>query len=277
MHRSKIILIDDDAMVRSSVQLSLELGNYHNVHTFENAHDARSELESAQLLLLDINLIGKSGIDLLPEMVREFPKLAVIMLTGEQGAKTAVWCMKNGAFDYLVKPVTDAELLQAVQEALKITADLEDDCEASVGSSVLVLIRNFSPSHLHSPYAKDAPIVAYLCAHYQNPELSLQRMARDLETNTTYLSRDIVRIWAMPFRQLLNHIRLASFCQIASTQNENYSIEAIAGMVGYHRKATFYSACHAVLGMTPQDCVNTVLEKRLTLKDNISEPYFKRG
>ena len=70
------------------------------------------------MVLLDINMPVRTGIDYLPELVSEDPELAVVMLTGEADLQTAIGAMREGAYDYISKPVGLAELTIRVESAL---------------------------------------------------------------------------------------------------------------------------------------------------------------
>ena len=69
-------------------------------------------------MLLDINMPGMSGMDLLPQISTRYPDVAVIMLSGFDELSTAVWCMGEGAYDYIDKPVSLSELAMRVEKAL---------------------------------------------------------------------------------------------------------------------------------------------------------------
>ncbi|MCL2458267.1 MAG: response regulator [Desulfobulbus sp.] len=71
------------------------------------------------LVLLDIGLPDADGTTLLPELKRDYPDLAVIMLTAVTDLQTALACLRYGADDYLAKPVVFTDLLTTVQRVLE--------------------------------------------------------------------------------------------------------------------------------------------------------------
>ena len=73
----------------------------------------------ASLVVLDLNMPGKSGRELLREISDSHPQLPVIMLTAVRDLEIAVDCMRTGALDYLVKPVKHPRLLAAVATAIE--------------------------------------------------------------------------------------------------------------------------------------------------------------
>ena len=77
---------------------------------------ARGEFD---LMLLDIMMPGKSGMDFLPEVVVQHPEMAVVMLTAVADIPTAVTALQIGASDYITKPVDLGELSAKVESALE--------------------------------------------------------------------------------------------------------------------------------------------------------------
>ncbi|MFO1043662.1 MAG: sigma-54 dependent transcriptional regulator [Planctomycetaceae bacterium] len=78
------------------------------------------EEERPEVVLLDVRLKNKSGLDLFNELRRIDPKLLVIFITGHGTADTAIEAMKLGAFEYLVKPLDFSRLRDVVSQALQI-------------------------------------------------------------------------------------------------------------------------------------------------------------
>src|SRR5262249_16600779 len=70
-------------------------------------------------MLLDVNLPGANGIDLVPQLVELEPHLALLMLTAVNDATSAALCMQRGAMAYLTKPIDLAHLARAIQRALQ--------------------------------------------------------------------------------------------------------------------------------------------------------------
>lgn len=75
--------------------------------------------DPADLVILDVRMPGKSGIEILPEIKNIQPNTAVIMATALSDSQTAVRCMKNGAYDFLTKPYDLPEVSKSVESALE--------------------------------------------------------------------------------------------------------------------------------------------------------------
>jgi DNA-binding NtrC family response regulator len=127
--KSKIVLVvDDDATARYGMRRALE--QRYAVLEADSVAVARKVLDSSRpdLLLLDIEMPGETGLDFLRELrSKESPPL-VIMITAYGSEKVAVEAMKSGAYDYLPKPFEVDELRLVVEKALE-RLDLAEENE----------------------------------------------------------------------------------------------------------------------------------------------------
>ncbi|MDY0083522.1 MAG: sigma-54 dependent transcriptional regulator [Ignavibacteriaceae bacterium] len=118
--REKILIVDDEKIVRESLYHWFEEDNYE-VETAEDGEIALQKYEKGKydILLVDMKMPGMSGLDLLSK-VKEIDKDAlVILITAFASVPTAITALKNGAFDYITKPVDPDELAHIVNKALE--------------------------------------------------------------------------------------------------------------------------------------------------------------
>jgi DNA-binding NtrC family response regulator len=117
-----IVLVDDDVAILAGAAALLESANMGPVLTVASGADLMPLLarQEAAAIVLDLRMPGISGLDLLPEVHREYPDLPVIVMTASTEVETAVSCMKTGAFDYLVKPVEEGRLVSSVRNAIRM-------------------------------------------------------------------------------------------------------------------------------------------------------------
>jgi len=122
MDRKKgvILLVDDEAMIRRLLSQKLSAEGYR-CEQAANAEQALEKLkeDSIELVILDIRMPGKSGVELLSEIKAKYPDMAVIMATAIDDANTAINCMKAGAYDYVTKPFNLDEVSFSVRRALE--------------------------------------------------------------------------------------------------------------------------------------------------------------
>jgi len=119
--RETILIIDDEELVRQVIRRKLSSEGYHCLEA-ANANQALDELKrnSIELVILDIKMPGKSGIELLPEIREHHPDTAVIMATVIADTQTAIQCMRQGVFDYVTKPLNLDEVVLSVGRALEM-------------------------------------------------------------------------------------------------------------------------------------------------------------
>ena len=117
--QNTILIVDDEDPLRLSLSLILQKENYR-VETVANAEAALECLQSHEydLMFLDLNMPGMSGIDLLLKIHRQFPHMPVLILTAHAALESAIQAVRLGARDYLVKPVEPVEILTRVAEIL---------------------------------------------------------------------------------------------------------------------------------------------------------------
>ena len=117
----KLLLIDDEAGIRSTIQSILQSDDLH-VFLAANAEQGLRlmEKECPPIVMLDIRLGSASGLDVFEQLRLINPRVLVIFITGHGTTETAIETMKKGAYDYLVKPLDLDELCSTVEQARKI-------------------------------------------------------------------------------------------------------------------------------------------------------------
>ena len=117
--KAKILVVEDDARLRSVLLEALSLEG-HDLESAKSAEEAITHLEREKfdVVLTDVNLPGKSGLELLPICLQHNPGSYLIVMTGYASIDTAVQAMKLGASDFLCKPIALNELIGAIKVAV---------------------------------------------------------------------------------------------------------------------------------------------------------------
>jgi DNA-binding NtrC family response regulator len=115
-----ILIVDDDPIVPRTLRILLQKHG-HEVETAPSAEEAiaRLESESFDVVISDINMPGADGFELLRQAKRLHPGTEVVLVTGYGTIENAVRGMREGAFDYVTKPVLDDEMVMVVRRALE--------------------------------------------------------------------------------------------------------------------------------------------------------------
>ncbi|HYR88863.1 MAG TPA: sigma-54 dependent transcriptional regulator [Terriglobia bacterium] len=121
MNKRSILVVDDDKSTREYLATFLIARGY-SVECLESGDQAIERLASGQspsMILLDVMLPGKDGIEVLSNLKTLYPSLPIIILSGIGQIKTVVEAMKIGASDYLTKPFEEEALELAIENALE--------------------------------------------------------------------------------------------------------------------------------------------------------------
>ena len=116
---TKILVVDDEKGICQNVEKILKKNNYE-VTQAVSAQDALEKMarESFALLISDIVMPGKNGLELLKLVKKEWPLTKAIMMTAYASTDTAMKAIRLGALDYVPKPFTPAEMRSTVEKAL---------------------------------------------------------------------------------------------------------------------------------------------------------------
>jgi len=116
---SKVLIVDDDVTFCLMLDTFLQKNGFEVQQSFSFA-EAIKRIKSfnPDIILTDLRLPDRDGLDILHHSLREAPGVPVILMTGYADIRTAVQAMKVGAFDYVAKPVNPDEILITVKRAL---------------------------------------------------------------------------------------------------------------------------------------------------------------
>jgi putative two-component system response regulator len=115
-----LLVVDDEEPIRNAVRKYLVLQGYE-VAVAATGEEALDILRRQKItgILLDVNLPGTNGIDLVPRILELEPSVAILMLTAVNDATSAALCMQRGALDYLLKPIDLSHLGRAIRRGLE--------------------------------------------------------------------------------------------------------------------------------------------------------------
>ncbi len=128
MGKTKILIVDDELIMRESLAGWLERDGHH-IDTAVSGEDALKKLKQTRydILLVDIKMEGISGLDVLKHVNENEPEISVIMITAYGSISTAIEAMKNGAYDYLLKPFDPNELGVLIEKIIQHQAQAREN------------------------------------------------------------------------------------------------------------------------------------------------------
>ncbi|MDW8136604.1 MAG: LytTR family DNA-binding domain-containing protein [Thermodesulfobacterium sp.] len=122
----EVLIVDDEPLALERLERMLKTLGVKRVYSFENVYRAREFLKhqpEIKLLLVDIRMPGKSGLEFAREILQEKPDMAIIIQTAFE--EHALEGFRVGAIDYLVKPFGLEELCKALEKAKRYLGELE--------------------------------------------------------------------------------------------------------------------------------------------------------
>jgi len=119
----RLLIVDDEKNMCRSLEILLSGEGNYKVSSVNNAQDALKFIEKndLDLVITDLTMPGMNGMELLKEVKRNYPSIQVIMMTAYSTVQSAIEALKIGAYDYLMKPFGDDDLLKAVKKAMEVT------------------------------------------------------------------------------------------------------------------------------------------------------------
>ena len=172
---NRIVVIDDERDFLESVSRGLITTGYKNVVIEADPRKAATDFEQGQqfdIALIDITMPEMDGIELLEIIKSTSPATECIMVTAIDEARTAIQCLKKGAYDYLVKPISKEDLVSSVNRAFERKRLLEildlgkrrtlpklinQQAFSAIISKSSVVLRILKEAELHA--ASDIPIL----------------------------------------------------------------------------------------------------------------------
>ncbi|MFH1262159.1 MAG: sigma-54 dependent transcriptional regulator [Pseudomonadota bacterium] len=117
--RPTVLIVDDERRMCRSLEILLREEGPYNTVIATDYYEALEKLKgSVDLVLTDLTMPGKDGIELLRAVKKERPEIPVILMTAYSTVQSAVTAMKEGAHDYVVKPFQNETLLNLIRKAL---------------------------------------------------------------------------------------------------------------------------------------------------------------
>ena len=132
LSRGEIFVVDDDLAVRDTLSMVLTAGGYQVICFADGAALLGvARTRTPVCILLDVNIPGKSGLDILKELHGEDYPAPIFMISGQGDIAMAVSAIKNGAFDFIEKPFRGSEIVARLNEAIDAYARRQADKSSS--------------------------------------------------------------------------------------------------------------------------------------------------
>lgn len=221
-----VLLVDDEPIVLEQLKFLIKpvcpLWNlYTAIDSSQALHICKQE--NFQLAFLDIEMPGKSGIQLAMELKDLFKDIEIVIVTAHQDFEYARRSLQIGVSDYLTKPIIENELMTVIRKYAKDIHYM--NCSKIVSDALQVIHKNY------------------------HEKLNLSLVASDIHVNPSYLSRKFSEEVGMSFTDYLTNYRV-EVAKTLLTSQENWSISQISERVGFTSLHYFSSIFKKKVGIT---------------------------
>lgn len=123
MPDKKVLVVDDEKLIRWSLKEKITDWKMEVMEAEDGSMALRlTEEETPDLIILDVNLPDFRGTELLKKLKKNWPEIPVVMITAYGSIDDAVTAMRNGAYDFITKPINDLKLQSTLNRALEAAA-----------------------------------------------------------------------------------------------------------------------------------------------------------
>jgi YesN/AraC family two-component response regulator len=225
----QILIVDDDADFREELRDCLE---GYTVIEAANGLDALSILKkpnAIDLVILDAVMPMLPGMEVLREIKKIKPALAIIVLTGQSSKDIAIDALKGRADDYIEKPVKVKEFLETVQSTLASKA-----------------VQDFT--YTHGIHAKIEQAKQFIERNFDK-KISLEDVAGQVCLSPKYFSRVFKEIAGQGFNEYRLSVKIHEACELL--KSSDYTVTAIADRLGYQNLESFIRMFEKIMKASP--------------------------
>ena len=239
LHHYQILLVDDEYFVRQSLLrriTDLKDDDFKVIGEAENGKEALDLLikHDVQLVITDIRMPVMDGLELTKKIREKHPHILTVILTGYADFEYAQTALRYGAFDYLLKPVSEEaldDLLSRVRTGLEEFYELPEDSRSQLSGEESV-----------------QQAIRYMEEHYME-EIDIGVLASELGFHSAYLTRLFGRYAGTSPLKYLTNIRIAEARRLLL--DTSLPISAIGARVGYPDQFHFSKTFRKATGENP--------------------------
>ncbi len=207
MSQIRILIVDDHALVRLGLRTLLESeADLKVVAEAQDGEEALVQVENHRpdVVILDIQLPGRSGLEVCRDLLKRFPQTRVIMLTSSVKEGFVLDALRAGAAGYVLKQVGNDELVRAVRAAYRGEMALDPKTSAQIVSRLHVLQKQAEGNAFRDLSRREIEVLALLAQGLSNKEIGEQLNLSEI-TVRNYLTTILEKL------HLHNRVELAIY------------------------------------------------------------------
>ena len=242
----KVIILDDEEVIIEGLKSTVPWEKF-NCKVVATAADGKEGLtlikkHKPDIVFTDIRMPYLSGLEMLKELIGDYPNMKIIVLSGYRDFTYAQTAMRLGVLRFLLKPSKMDEIYEALNAAMlklagvpvenKIDDSNDEDGEVETEGNYLV-----------------SRALAYINEHF-NEKITLQQLADYLYLSTWHLCRVLKKGTNMNFIDILNNIRIEHAKRYLN--ETNLKVYEVSQKIGYNDIAYFSKVFRAITGYSPK-------------------------
>ena len=234
----KVFIVDDEKIIRKGISSILQQ-HIPSLEIIGEAADGAEALEKISanvpdIVITDVKMPNMDGVELTKELHRQHPSIKIIVLSGYDDYNYVRQSMKNGALDYLLKPIDKHEFLSLIN--LLVRNESESKEQPKIDSNELI------------SNAKN-----YIRKHYSD-DITMTQVADYVHLNPSYFSKLFRTKTGLTFSVYLTDVRISQAKQLLL--NPNIKIYEVCEKVGFSDSVTFNRSFKRVVGVSPSEFRN---------------------
>ena len=268
---TKVLVVEDESIVRRDLVLTTPWEELDCV-CIGGAEDAKQALEMVKeqkpdIIITDIRMPGMTGLELI-EIIAELYAMSeqprsceCIVLSGYSDFEYARQAMRNGVMEYLVKPVDDEELSQAILRARKRiesqkTADSLTKKLSQENESMFMLFKEYKLGEEKGANARYVSQAIDLITARYIGGITIEEAAEQLIISASYLSHLFKQETGYTFVDYLTYYRIKMAVELL--KNPSVKVYEVADLVGYSDARYFSQIFRKLTGVTPKEFRNSL-------------------
>ncbi|WP_018751734.1 response regulator transcription factor [Paenibacillus sanguinis] len=250
-----VIIVDDETIIRRGLRQFVESSPYPFTITGEarQASEALEQLEQqlAHVCFIDINMPNMNGLDLINLLQQRHPSTVVVIISGYDNFEYARQAVKLQAFDYILKPVPKSDLNQLLYRLDKhLQQRFPGKQHAKPQKQPISTFSGNGTVFMHK-------VTDYINDHYQDPELTVGRVASLFHMNPTYLSKRMKQEIGQSFLDYVTELRINKAKEVLDEAASNIKINNLSVKVGYKSQYYFSRVFKNKVGLSPLEYKNS--------------------
>lgn len=236
----KILIVDDDPVLREELR---EFLDGYEVEVASNGEEALGYFKRAHsfgLVLLDVRMPGKSGLDVLGEIKKSDPRVKIIILTGHSSKDMAIEALKGRADDYVEKPVIASKIRETV-ESLLGSGSRHSELSRVDGEGIVAKIKRFVEINCYK-------------------KTTLEDAAKVVCLSPKYLSRVFKERARMSFNTYRLRVKMEKAKELLV--RFGYNVNQVSDKLAYENPESFIRQFKKITGKTPSRYRNDLSKKK---------------